>query len=420
MKKILLQAVTVLSGRSLIRAVQFVTLIILVRALSPSEFGWFGILTSAFALVGILGSLGLRQSFAYDIAHENISVAEVLGTTLCILPILALPSTIVVCLLYAGELPGVSVFASIGIIAAGVFSALSMTLLQGVFLGSGDIRSFTISEAFPHIVVSISIVLLFLFAAVTFDLSIWVQSAAGVISFPVLFVLALRKAGRLSVQFGRLFRMFKYGAIFAFNLFAIMLSYRISMFVIQYFDGSEAAGQYFAAIRVNEIFLEIASALGMVLFSHSARNGEDAKSTILETAKVAAGLFWLFIFIAILMVLGAPVLLQLIVGEEYDEAVLLLQVLAISMPATAACKVIYPSLAGLGRASFGTVLVVVGLLVNAAVAASLVPTFGPIGGCVGLVVGQYLLLALYITKCRRVYQTPVGRFLWPFPTLGSQ
>lgn len=420
MKKILLQAVTVLSGRSLIRAVQFITLIILVRALSPSEFGWFGILTSAFALVGILGSLGLRQSFAYEIAHGKISVADVLGTTLCILPILALPSTFIICLLYAGALPGVSLYASIGIIAAGVFSALSMTLLQGVFLGSGDIRSFTISEAIPHIVVSITILLLFVFATVTFDLSIWVQSAAGVISFPVLLVLSLRKAGRLGVRFDRLFRMFRYGAIFAFNLFAIMLSYRISMFIIQYFDGSEAAGQYFAAIRVNEIFLEIASALGMVLFSHSARNGDDVKSTVVDTARVAAGLFWLFILIAFVMVLGAPVLLQIVVGGNYDEAVLLLQIVVISMPATAACKVIYPSLAGLGKASFGTSLVVVGLVINAAVAALLVPKFGAIGGCVGLVVGQYSLLALYIAKCRRVYNTSVRQFLWPFPTLGKR
>ncbi|MEH6793169.1 MAG: oligosaccharide flippase family protein [Rhodococcus sp. (in: high G+C Gram-positive bacteria)] len=420
MKKLILQTITVLSGRSLIRAVQFVTLIILVRSLSPSEFGWFGILTSAFALAGILGSFGLRQSFAYDIAHDNITVSEVLGTTLCVLPVLILPSTVLVCLLYAGDLPGISMYASVGLIAAGVFSALSMSLLQGIFLGTGDIRSFTISEALPHVLVSISILFLFAYSAVTFNLSLWVQSVAGVVAFPVLFALASWRAGRLRIRFDRLFAMFKYGAVFAFNLFAIMLSYRISMFIIQYFEGSEPAGQYFAAVRVNEIFLEIASALGMVLFSHSARNGDDAKGRIGETAKVAAGLFWLFVLIAVLMALSAPFLLQLIVGTEYNQAVSLLQVLVISMPATAACKVIYPSLAGLGRASFGTSLVVVGLVVNAAVAAMLVPTLGPVGGSVGLVVGQYVLLGLYIVKCRRVYKTTVSQFLWPFPALGKR
>ncbi|WP_244165163.1 oligosaccharide flippase family protein [Rhodococcoides fascians] len=414
MKKILGQALTVLSGRTLIRAVQFLSLIILVRSLSPSEFGWFGILTSAFALVGALGSLGLRQSFAYEIARGKISVGEVLGLTLCVLPILALPSAAILSLLYANRLPGFSVILGIGVIAVGVLSSLSLNLLQGVFLGTGRIRSFTFSEAAPHLLVSVSVLLLFIFSAVTFEATVWIQSVAGVVAFPVLFLLAFSRQSRLRFQVGRFFNMLRYGIVFAFNLFAIMLSYRISMFVIEYFDGSGAAGQYFAAIRVCEIFLEIASALGMVLFSNSARNGLNQKATIVETAHLAATLFWLFVLASVALALFAPFLLRVVVGSQYSEAVLLLQVLAISMPATAACKVIYPSLAGMGRASFGSALVVAGLIVNCIGAVVLVPIVGPVGGCVGLIVGQYLLLAMYIAKCRKVYKTSVRDFLWPF------
>lgn len=414
MRRLLRQALTVLSGRTLIRAVQFVTLIILVRSLSTSEFGWFGVLTSAFALVGILGSFGLRQSFAYDIGNNRITVAEVLGTALVILPILVVPSAAIVSLLYARQLPGFSLFYGIALITAGVFSAIAMSLLQGVFLGTGDIRSFTVSEALPHILVSAFVVAFYIFATTTFEVGVWAQSLAGVVAFPLLFFLALGRGGRLRVRLDRLFRMFRYGLVFAFNLFAIMLSYRISMFVIQYFGGSSAAGQYFAAVRVNEIFLEVASALGMVLFSNSARNGSDAKDTIIGTARLGAALFWLFLLISLIIAFSAPLLLRFVVGDDYSEAASLLQILVIAMPATAACKVIYPSLAGLGRASFGTLLVVSSLIVNGVAAILLVPLIGSVGGCVGLVLGQYLLLALYIARCRKAFGVTVLDFLWPF------
>ncbi|WP_169773005.1 oligosaccharide flippase family protein, partial [Escherichia coli] len=83
-------------ARGFIRMAQLISFVLLARFLTPAEFGYFGIVTSAIPLAAMLGSLGLRQSFAYEIGQKRLLSGDAIATMLAVWPVLAAISTIAV------------------------------------------------------------------------------------------------------------------------------------------------------------------------------------------------------------------------------------------------------------------------------------------------------------------------------------
>ncbi|MFW0149681.1 lipopolysaccharide biosynthesis protein [Mycobacterium sp. smrl_JER01] len=407
-----MQAFTVLFGRSIFRLAQFVAFLIFARILSPEEFGWFGIITTAMLLAATLGSLGLRQSIAYEIGQRRLSPSEALGTALLVWPVLTLLSASVVFFIYGRDLPNHTTAQALGIIFVGVGGAILLMMLQGKFLGSGAISAFSLSESMPRVALMLSSIGLLLLGAVTLQNALWAHVLGYAVTLPVAFWLASRGIGRMALQVRKLVGMLRYGVIFAVNLLLITLCTRVSMFIIEHLSGAAAAGEFFAAVRVHEIFLEIATALGMVLFSNAARR-EEGTSVIGRSARIACWMFWAFMGLAGFIALAAPLVLTSLIGVKYAAAGPILQILALSLAPAAACKIIYPTLAGSGRPAFGTPIIIACLLANVGLTVVLVPDFGAIGGAVALVVGQYILFAGYILICRYRMDVPVAYFLIP-------
>lgn len=406
------QALTVLFGRGVIRVAQFVAFLIFARMLSPEDFGWFGILTTAMLLAATLGSLGLRQSIAYEVGQKRLTVGEALGTALAVWPLLALASGVVVFLLYGRDLPKCTPLQAAGIIFIGVGSAILLMMLQGKFLGDGAINSFSLSESIPRVALMLFAGALLLLGGVDLQTALWAHVGGYAIAIPVALWLAFRGAGRISIRLRRLGGMLRYGVVFAINLLLITLCSRISMFIIERISGPAAAGEFFAAVRVHEIFLEVATALGMVLFSNAARREEGA-AVLGRSARIACWMFWLFVALAGFVALAAPLVLTMLIGSKYAAAGPVLQILALCLAPAAASKIIYPTLAGSGRPAFGTPVIIACLVANIGLAVVLVPGSGAIGGAIALVVGQYVLFAGYVLLCRFRFGLPVALFLVP-------
>lgn len=412
MSDLVRQAVTILFARGFIRIAQLVAFLLLARFMTPAEFGWFGILTTAMTLAAMLGSLGLRQSFTYEIGQKRMTSGEAAGTTLALWPLLTLASAAVIYLLYGNQIPGLSSLETGSLIVLGVAGTMFVTLIQGVYLGRGDINAFSFSETLPRLALMVFAAGLALMASVTLATALWAHVGGFVLAIPVALWLALRGAGKPLPRFDRLGGMLGYGLIFAFNLFLITLCSRISMFVIEHHSGAEAAGQFFAAVRVNEIFLEAATALGMVLFSNAARQ-EQGVSVLGRNARIACWIFWSFTAAAIVVALFGPFLLRTLLGSDYAPAGTTLQILAFGLAPAAACKVIYPTLAGQGKPFFGTPVIILSLLINLSLAFVLVPGLGVYGGAWALVVGQYFLLGGYVLSCRRLENIHLRDFVVP-------
>ena len=400
------QIVTVVSGRGVIRIAQFATFILLARALSPEHFGWFGIVTTALVLAATLGTFGFRQSLAYELGQGRITPGEANGIVLLLWPVFTAISAAAVVVLYAHKIPSLSYADATILIVCGVAGAVFLMLIQGNYLGRGRIASFTVSESLPRLLLLIGIVAMASMGSLTLSSALWTHVGAFALVIPVAAWLAMRHAGRLRIRIDRMGPMLSYGLIFALNLFLITLGSRLAIFVIEFHTGAAEAGRFFAAVRVNEIFLEVATAVGMVVFSHAARESSSKVAVLERNAKIASCLVWLFAVLAVLVAAFAPYVVLLVLGPNYAGATVALQVLALGLPPAAANKVIYPTLAGIGRPFFGTPVIIVGLLVNLALALVLVPQWGAAGGAMAVVAGQYCIFIGYMITCRLRYALP--------------
>lgn len=405
------QSAVVFFSRALTRGAQFVAFIFLARSLTPAEFGWYGILTSSITLAVLLGSLGLRQSLGYEIGQGKMTPGEATGTALVVWPVLAVVSAGVLLLLVSENAP-LSQGMLITFVIVGVSAALLVNLLQGTNLGRGQMSAFSLLENLPRVLLMIGCVAFGLFATLNLSTSLWTQVLGYVITAVVAVGIAIRGAGPIRPRLRRVPPMIGYGFIFAVNLFMMMLCTRISMFIIEHFENSTTAGMFFAAAQISDIFLEVATAMGMVLFSSAARQ-ERSASVVTRSVKISAWLLWVFVLGAGVVAVFAPFVIRLFAGEAYAAAVPALQILAIGLAPAAATKVIYPTLAGSGRPFFGTPAILSSLVLTTTLAWVLVPSLGIVGGAIGLVAGQYLLYICYVITCRMRFQIPLREFFLP-------
>ncbi len=380
--------------------------------MSPTDFGWFGIVTTAIALASLLGSLGLRQSFGYEIGQKHRTPGEAAGTALALWMPLALASAVVVYLLYGRQLPGVSAGQAAALIAVGVAALLLIILMQGIFLGIGNIRVYALSETAPRVALMLFVIMLIPTAGVALESALWAYNGGLAVAAIIVFFLAVRGAGRLRANFRQLGRTLRFGMTNALNLLLVTFNASISIFVIEHFSDAGAAGQFFAATRVNEIVLEAATVVGMVLFSNAARQDQTA-SVLHRNARIGCGMFWLFMALGGIVALFSPLVMKTLAGSEYAAAGPALQILALGLAPTAASKVIYQTLAGSGQPRFGTPIIVASLAMNAMLAFTLIPSMGINGGALAFVLGQYLLFAGYVVSCHLRYEIPVRDLLIP-------
>lgn len=406
------QAFTVLLGRGVIRLSQFLTFLLLVRLMTPEAFGWFGILTTAMALATTLGSLGLRQSFTYQIGQRNLTAGEATGTSILLSPLLTIGAVGVTLAVYSNSDSGIGKTELLALVSVCLAGGILITLLQGVFLGRGEFNWFSVSESAPRVVLLVTVLILAISGSISLSSAMWAYAIGFGATLPFVVWITLRRSDRLGLQIRRLPTMIRYGCIFAINLFLITLCMRISMFVIGQVNGAAAAGEYYAAARVSEIFLEVSIAMGMVVFSNAARQEHDV-SIVGRNARIGCWFLWLFMLLAAVVVFAAPWLLMVVAGDQYSNAVPILQILVVGLGPAAASKVIYNTLAGGGRPYFGTVAILLSVVVNSALAVILVPGMGSAGGALAVVIGQYLLYLGYAATCRIKYGVRIREFFIP-------
>jgi O-antigen/teichoic acid export membrane protein len=412
MRNLLNQAFTILFARGFIRLSQFAAFLVLARFMSPEAFGWFGIFTSAIGLATLLGNLGLRQSAAFYIGQNVLTSGEAGATLLFLLPFLSAIGAVAVLMVYPGPVLELSTFYIGFYVYSGILGSLCLMMLQGVFLGRGDVKGFSLSETAPKVLLALMCLSLFLIGPVSLGAALGVQAASFILAIPFIVYRSFRGEHLFTVRFDLVGRMIGYGIPYALNLFLILFSARISMFALEHVFDSAAAGQFFAASRINEIFLEAATAFGLVLFSQAVRE-EEGEGFKTRNARIACWIFWFFAGLGAVICLVATPLVTLLVGSAYGPSGTALQILGIGLGPAAACKIIYPTMAGKGRPWFGTPMILVSLVINLAAAALLVPRFGVSGGAMAMVCGQVALYLGYVRAYMRIYHVPMGLFFVP-------
>lgn len=367
MKTLALKAATILGSRMLTRATQVVALVLLARVLSPAGFGAYGVLTSAVFLSGQVGNLGLRQSAAHRIGQKRMSDGDAMGVLLAFWPPAAVVCAGVVLAFNSAALgdlaAGDGAFGLEAALALAVAGVLFTVLVQGVFLGRGEIRNFSLADAGPRVLQSACIAVLWLVGLLTVATAVWSFALGFLLLIPVTAWLALRGASPLRLRLAEAPDMVRHGLIFAASMFLITLQGRIGVFWLTSTEGPVAAGQFFAAQRVTEIVLELATAVGLVLFSEATRAGslKDNMAAALKTALLLSGTF---LVIGAAVALAAPFVVPLVLGEAYAEAVPIVRILALGLAPATFVKIMNGVVAGSGKPALSAAVIGGAVLTN--------------------------------------------------------
>lgn len=396
MKNLAGQAAAIFLSRGATRGIQVISFLLLARSLSPEGFGAYGLITATLFVVVQLGDCGLRQNLAVQVGREAVDLSRTLGLLLWAW----IASTLLcACAVFFIIWPQASLLnssAAVAIVVA-VAGVVWCNFAQGLFLGQGDLRKFALADVAPRILTTLFVVLLAVTAALTLVTALWAY-AIGLIGIALV---------TQAIIFGRLkparprredFPLLWTGLGYAASAFLITLQTRVGLaFLAGRADASEI-GYFVAAQRGSEIFLEAASAVGLVLFSDTARRGAGA--SVRDGLRTAVIMFGAFGVGGVLVAIAAAFVLVPILGQAYAPAVLPLQLIAIGLAPAASTRVLNQLVAGAGRPHVSACIVAVVVLTNVLLCLALVPRWGATGAAAALVSAQYAGAIGYIVAIR--------------------
>lgn len=390
------KALVIFASRALTRGAQLISFLIIARVLTAAEFGEFGVLTTSVFLMGVIGNVGLRQSAAHAIGRNEEVAGKVVATILAVWPVLAAGCCSV--LWFSHGKQGAQTLAHTAPLFVSMAAVLGISLLQGVMLGRGDTNGFSISDTGPRLLHTLFFMVLWITGTLSLVTALVAFSAGFVLLLPATFLKSCRGLRLAAPDFKLAGRLLGYGFLFSFSLFLISFQSRIGLFYLRAVDGAGSAGQFFAAQRISEILLDIATAAALIVFSDTVRTKIPAKA-IIAAARIAFGMFVSFSIVGLVIALAAPVVVNLALGGKYNAAGDALIVLALGLGPMAAARVMNSAVSGVGKPIVSAAIAIIGLMVNLLICSLTTSTLGPAGAALGLVVGQLITCLGYVIVC---------------------
>lgn len=393
----MLRVLKVLSGRTAGRAAQLLSFFLLAQSLAPEKFGYYSLLLTSIALVSQLASIGLRQGAATCVGYKIIPKQTAASTLLwSSVPLAFFAVCILNAFIYFDN------YYEMIMVFLATLGALLVIFMQGILLGDGRIGFFGISESAMPLLLASLIIILYFFDHISYTAAICSLSISYITAAVVSVLLALQGSGVSHPNISDLFIMASKGIAFALNIFLVMLSARISLFIVEAQLSASVVGIYFAGQKISEMFGEIATAVGLVLFSDGLRS--DDKLELLKKNVAVAGLFlWGFGAVSLILVIFAGDISSLLLGSAYSDSSKVLAITALAIGPSAASKILYASISSMGRPLQATPSIVISILINGFSCWLLLPAYGVEAASAAYVASQLCLLLGYGILLRRSY-----------------
>ena len=269
---------------------------------------------STALVLAIAFDLGLRQSGAWVIGQEPAADPAV-TTHLMALWLVLGAAGVLACWLMLEAGGYVAGYGALALVAAlNVAPMLCLRTGQGVFLGRGDLGRLNRSELISRAVVLAGTIGLWALGLLDLATAIWVLLAAHVAA-AVYLLWQVSGAIRPATLFqpALVARMFRYGAELWIAILLLILLGRIGFWIVSWQLGEDALGIYFGSQRLGEILVEVATAVGIVIFSYGVR-ATDIKASALDAIRIARLVTALMALVALVALLLARPLLGLVLG----------------------------------------------------------------------------------------------------------
>ncbi len=395
---ILKNILSVVSTRLALKAINFISLYFLLAYLTPEDFGSYGIFLSTLILAVTVGNLGVRNAVARNIGQDR-KVDVHIGSVVISYPVLLIASSIImfVALYMSGQII-VNIEQYLAITLA-VASYLLIMLRQGIALGTKEIGLFNTLELFPRLVLLIVVIIFTQLVSQRIDdLAIYGMTIGLVITS--IYCLFNTQLINLKLDKNNALALSKQGIVFCVALSLILLNTRIPLYLSNNLEGEHIAGNVYAAIRFNEIFLELATAAGLVVFSHatSSKNIENLKNLL----SMAAIITIFTALIAVLVYFFGEKLISLLIGDKYSAAATYLGIIVFGLPFAAFNKMAYGILSGMGLPMVGVKVYLLAIIVNFLIAVTSYNMSTSAYMFYGLVASQAVATILFLTALLRL------------------
>ena len=409
----LLNSVWVLLTRLVMRAANFAVFVLLARSLTVGEFGFYGYVISTALVLAIAFDLGLRQSGAWVIGQEPAADAAVTTHVMALWLLLGATGVLACWLMLeaGGYVAGYGVLALVA--ALNVAPMLCLRMGQGVFLGRGDLGHLNRSELISRAVVLAGTAGLWAAGLLDLRAAIWVLLAAHVAA--ALYLLwqvsgSIRPATLF--QQALVGRMLRYGGELWIAVLLLILLGRIGFWIVSWQLGEDALGLYFGSQRLGEILVEVATAVGIVIFSHGVR-ASDIKASALDAIRIARLVTTLMAAVALVAMLLARPLLGLVLGPDYAAEPAAFRLVMLGALANSYTTMLYPCLSAQGLARWGIAAFAVGSIVAAAAFWLLTPPLGLAGAGLAYALAQLAAVAVIVAAYRGRFGFSVAAVLLP-------
>jgi len=390
--------------------------VVLARLLEPDDYGLLFLAISVLGMVELFSKLGIAKSAARYVAEYKEKDPGQLSHILGFSFVFNVGTTIVVCLIlfvgneFLATLVGEPELGSL--LAIGVFFVAFHTLelfaragLQG-FEAIKPASALIAIEGSSRLVFAVGFVVLgygIVGALVGYVLSYGITAAIGL---GYLYTRFYKTAPSAEIETGIRKRIAEYTAPLTLTSTANVLDKKIDTILVGALAGPVAVAYYSVGKQVIRFIKTPIAALGFTLSptyeAQKSKGNSDTSARIYEEA-LTHGLL-LYIPAAAGLILVAEPVVELIFGQEYLGAVVVLQVLAIYVVLLSMMELTSNGLDFLGRARERAVIKGISAVLNVALNILLIPVFGAVGAAFATV----MTFLLYTIACMYIMHTELG------------
>ena len=399
--RLLLDSLWVLSTRVALRAANFVVFLLLARALSVAEFGFYGYVTATATVLSVAFDLGLRQSVAYVAGHDPRLRPAAVTHMLALASALGLVAAMACWAALASAGYGENYGPLILLGAAGTAPMLMLRTGQGAFLGGGQLGRLNATELVSRVVLLGATAALFLGHALDIAAALWVLVLAHAAA--VLWLLHQLKADldlRSLVSLPLVRTLLRRGIVFASGILLMLLMGRVGIWIVAAKLGDHGVGLWFGVQRLGEMLVEVATAVGLVLFSHGVRS-PDAELAARDAVRTARLVTACMVLVGVATGLLARPFLDLFLGHAYAAQTAPFRIVMLGTVASCFNVMLYPTLGSQGLARWGVAAYLLGCGAAFAITLALIGPLGLIGAALGSLIAQALVTATFLVAYAR-------------------
>ncbi len=252
--------------------------------------------------------------------------------------------------------------------------------LRAIFQALQDFKSFNITALFQLAWVTLLLVALLLFQAISIQNVIFINIAASLLTLILIVYLLHRHIPlsklRLGVHPAYLRDSLQYGAkVYTSSIFTFF-NYKQDRFLLNSYLSPASVGVYNIGANLGERLWLVSQSISTVLFPKIASLRGDEKQRRWMTPFITRHIFTGTAIAAVFLYWSSPFLIQLLYGSEFAAASDVLRIILPGVVFLTISRIVANDIAGRGRPGINTILAGVALVINLIANLLLISRFG--------------------------------------------